>query len=197
MCFCPRPAYATVPMCFPYNHSPIAHSPWISCLAVAAWFPTNPSASSLLLPLSFPSAFYTISLFHSLQQSSPLCTKAEHTGVFPHRSISSLDLCACIQVGWLLGRENKLLCKLCALQTCKGTQYFEIPCWFTKMYWILPKVSKFCNSNSLVIQSPLCLETIHPMTDSYMSVMQRQWTRFQPKSSAKPASSKFTINQGR
>lgn len=171
--------FASLPICFPYNHSPIAPSPCVSCLALAALFPTDPSASSFLLPLSFPSAFCTIFLLYSLINSLLSGKKGAHTGVFLYRNISSLKLCACIQVGWLLGREIKLLCKLFALQTCKGTRYLEIPCWFTKMYWILPKFSKVCNSDSLVLQSPLCLETIHSMTDSYMSVMQR--TRIQAK----------------
>lgn len=73
MCLNPDLLCAFLPICFPYNHSPVA---------VTAIFPTRSPSSALLLHFSFLPGVYTISLLYSLQQYSLSQAKAAYTVMF-------------------------------------------------------------------------------------------------------------------
>lgn len=108
MYLCPNPPSASVPISFPYNQSPIAHSPCTSSLAVATWFPPRspslcPSPASQLpvCHLHHLSSLFPQAIFCSLGKSST------YRSISTQEYLYSLGLCVRMQVGWLLGREGQ------------------------------------------------------------------------------------------
>lgn len=93
---------------------------------------------------------------------------------------TSLELCVCMQSFGYQEWKGKHFVHYVLCKPAKGNN-LEMPCWSTRIYCNLPNVSEGRNSNSLMLQSPLCWKTIHSFTDSKMSGMQREWSRIQAK----------------
>lgn len=183
----PNPPFASLPICFHYNHFPTVHSPCTFSLALAR----SPS------------------LCHSPASQLPAC-HLQHLSLFPpeipsslgkssiYRRISiRLELCVCTEVSWLLGREGENYCASHVL--CKPGK----ETWFGHILLIYQKLTEICwMFLKPVILIHWCFRAIYAgrLFTSWQTATWVWCRDNEPdsklRSSSKPWS-KFAINQGR